>query len=307
LEIAPFEMHEIILYVIAPPYPINWQGPADLLNSAIKSFSKMIFSFQYRFIGHTIVVLKSSHIEETKAYSISGAKPIEVFKGVFKEGIGLGILGGIFKAYIESPHKIESTLRFNSKKGKVLFIKYRINAASAKRIIDFFERFEHKFDNHFAPMDFYGGALWPLYENEGAACSAFCVSTLIAGNLINEEAEEWKVNFKIPIKLIGGRYNKGNKVSVPDVLRTKEWYHEEGIEGVDFISLEIYDPNKMFNWIKKTLEINDNYFKPVTENGISGLLVDCRDLDIEGETAPITKRPAISSFISEYYSQAGLM
>ena len=76
----------------------------------------MIFSFQYRFIGHTIVVLKSSHIEETKAYSISGAKPIEVFKGVFKEGIGLGILGGIFKAYIESPQKIESTLRFNSKK-----------------------------------------------------------------------------------------------------------------------------------------------------------------------------------------------
>lgn len=63
----------------------------------------------------------------------------------------------------------------------------------------------------------------------------------------------------------------------------------------------------MFNWIKKTFESNDSYFKPVTENGIPGLLVDCRNLDIEGETAPFTKRPAISSFITEYYIQAGLM
>jgi len=90
-------------------------------------------------------------------------------------------------------------------------------------------------------------------------------------------------------------------------MRTKEWYHGEGIEGVDFISLEIYDPNKMFNWIKKTFESNDSYFKPVTENGIPGLMVDCRNLDIEGETAPITKRPAMSSFITEYYIQAGLL
>jgi hypothetical protein len=300
-------MHEVTIFVIAPPAPINWQGPADLLNSTIKSFSNLISSFQYRFIGHTLVAFKSSHIEGTKAYSISGARPLEVFKGVFKERIGLGLLGGIFKAYIESQKKIDSTLKFNSRKDKVLFIKYLINERSAIRIIDFFEKFEHKFDNCYAPMDFYGGALWPLYENEGAACSAFCVSTLIAGNLINEEAEEWKVNFKIPIKLIGGRYNKGNKVAVRDVMRTKEWYHGEGIEGVDFISLEIYDPNKMFNWIKKTFESNDSYFKPVTENGIPGLMVDCRNLDIEGETAPITKRPAMSSFITEYYIQAGLL
>ena len=85
-------MHEVTIFVIAPPAPINWQGPADLLNSTIKSFSNLISSFQYRFIGHTLVAFKSSHIEGTKAYSISGARPLEVFKGVFKERIGLGLL-----------------------------------------------------------------------------------------------------------------------------------------------------------------------------------------------------------------------
>jgi hypothetical protein len=300
-------MHQVTIYVVASPVPINWEGPADLYKSALKSLSKRILRSQARIVGHTLVVLNSSHIEGTRAYSISGIKLIEVIKRIFKERIGLGILGSVFKAEMESEQIIDRTLRFNSRKGRVLFIKYLINEASAKRIIDFFDKFENKFNHHYAPMDFYGGFLWPLYENEGAGCTALCLCTLIAGNLVNDETEEWKVHCKIPIKLIGGRYNKGNKVSVRDIKSTKEWHNGGGIEGVDFIPLEIYDPNMMFNWIKKTFESNDSYFKPVTENGIPGLLVDCRDLDIEGETAPFTKRPAISSFITEYYIQAGLM
>ncbi len=292
--------HELTMYVFAPAVDIKWDSPSVLYKSVLASYINKLLHPQKRFLGHMAFRLNSTLLKKPLYVGIASDGVKDMRAQLFKHKIGLGLLGYPFTARMETEEMLKPAIAYNASKKKMAFIKYRINAAAAERILAFLASFSKKFNNRYAPNDFYGGAFWPLYDIEGSGCSALCLAALASGNLLFEEAENWKVKCKIPISLIGGDVNGGKKIKIAEVKKSRSWHTGAGIENKDYVDFEIYDPGALFKWIHATRSAKQTAYSPLTENNMPGLYIDCRNINASDGQA-IREREKPNLFLDEYY------
>lgn len=302
-----YNKHELIVFAIPSVVPIDWTSPATLSSTAEKSF---LLSEKCDFaLGHMYIQLNSPLLEEDlyAGMAVKSRKGLEI--KVLKDKIGLGILGIENEGFLENSKRLKKTTAIHIRKNRINSIKIRINEKATMRIIQFIKKFDSPDEFGYKPSDNYGGVFWPLYENEGAGCSAFAMAILYLAGFTIEELGKWRIDFKIPMNLIGGDYNKGNKVKFGDVKEAHSWYEGDGKKNVDFIELSIYDPSLLYSWINRELsnrkkDVNLPQFKEI--NHVPTLELDYSDKIIDESIPIFSKRPERNVFIDLFFSKRSI-
>ncbi len=294
--------HELTIFAIPEVSKIEWDNPSLLFKTTIKCYLNAALSKQYYVIGHVIARIQSPLLDSVVYVAMNGAVQSEKVEYVIKKKVGLGVLGSTIKGRIEPVEHIHDGLALYAKRGKVAYLKFKINQQAVERLIEFVNYFKKKNHMGYAPSEFYNGALFPRYEKEGSGCSAFAVTLLDIANVVPGEAkDEWIRSVDIPMELIGGEFNNNKRVKFSSILKTKSWYNGDGKEGVDFVNYSVYDPGLMFNWINNTYLQNDTNFIPETENNMKGLVVDRSDVTFNDKV--ILQRKDTTLFSKFYYKK----
>jgi hypothetical protein len=225
---------------------------------------------------------------------------------VLKKKVGLAIMGATLTGRIETDKELKHKLDVYARREKLAFLKYRISEKAMHRILTFIDKYKQKINAKNAACDFYGGAFWPRYQNEGAGCSTFGIALLDLVNVLTPETEKWKMELKIPAKLIGGEYNGGKKVRNTTILKTNQWYAGDGKLNVDYVKYLAYEPSIMFDWIIKNRTNNAQIYTSIQENGVPGLLIDKRDAIFDEKEPLFIPRPEPNRFIDVYTMKIGL-
>ncbi len=294
---------EITLYAMPTLFPLNWESPAKLFESMQKCYLKTMFVSSNYLLGHVAVKITTPLIEKPLLLAMTASDPLQRIRLVLSEKIGFGILGTALYGKIESENHLENHLKVYANKGKLAFITFQINEKAAQRILAFIDQFTHPNGNNAASSSYYGGTFWPRYDHEGAGCSAFGLALLDVAHLRFSETDQWQINVKIPMKIIGGEFNHHKKIRNSTILNTKSWYEESGRENSDYVAFKIYDPSIMFNWIIKKRLQNDSLYHAIEVDGVPGLYVDARNVTVDPDEPLFVQRPDSNLFIIKFYEK----
>ncbi len=294
------QINEFTIYVMPTLLPLDWSSPSALYKSMKNCYLKTITQQNNYLLGHLAVGLKTPLLPQPLLIAQTSTSMREKVDLVLKQKVGFAIMGATMQGRIETHQELEHKLNVYAKRNKLAFIRYRINEKAAKRIINFIDNYSRKMDGKKSPSNYYGGAFWPRYYDEGSGCSAFGMAMLDLINLLPVESKDWKIDVNIPINLIGGEYNLRGKIKNKTIKRTKEWYNGNGIANVDFVKYFVYEPSIMFDWILKKRNLPDSVYMPVEENGIPGLLVDGSKIEIDENEPLFEERPEPNLFIDVY-------
>lgn len=257
-------------------------------------------------MGHASFMLKSPLVgDENLWMGITSNTTRDMVNLLFKEKIGLGVLGVAFYSKLETKENIIESLTMNSEHTDVSYISFLISEESAGQILEFIDYFQDNYEQAFPPpSNYYGGIFWPLYKGEGAGCSALCLAALESGGVMVEDSikNQWLIKKNLPTDLVGGRFNENKKVPLRKIKKRKEWHMGEGIRNVDYIEFEIYDPNYMLDWVNtySTAATSDEY---ELENGLQlkGVQFDFRNVKPHEKLDDIIQeRPDSSPFVEQF-------
>jgi hypothetical protein len=295
--------HEITIYAITSVHPIDWSSPSKLLKTIQACYFKASLKKNYYVIGHVIAQINSPLLSKPVFAAMLGAVKSEKVVMVIKKKIGLGVLGYTFQGKMEPEERIEKGIALYSKRKKIAFVKHRISEDSLNRLLQFINYYQKKTESGLAPCDIYNGALWPAFGNEGAGCASFGMSLLDIANILPEVANEWCLNLKLPMDLIGGELNNNKIVKLSAIRRAKKWYTGEGITDIDYINHRIYDPNLIFKWIKNKRNENDPEYKKIEQDGIPGLVTDKTAVHFDENETFLKKREEFDLFVDNHYNK----
>jgi len=306
VKVEPQALHEITLYVMPTLFPLDWTSPASLYNTMKECYIKTANVSDNYLLGHLAVKISSPLLPAPLLFAMTAANKWERINLVLKEKIGFGIMGYPLEGRFETERELNKKLAVYAKRGKLAFITYRINEIAAKRMIGLVNEMSTLREDNKAACNYYGGAFWPRYENEGSGCSAMGMALLDVANLLPPESEDWLVKVNIPMNIIGGELNNDKRIKNSTILKTKTWYEGEGEPNVDYIYYQIYEPSIMFDWIMKHREQQSQGFKSLDHEGIPGLYVDFSDKPVNKDELLFAKRTRSDKFIEQYYLKRGL-
>lgn len=300
---AQVPVHEIRIYTFPTMYPIHWDNPAILYKTAKRCFYRTAALKDNYLLGHMVLSLNSPLLPQKRYLAMTAANKMQRVDLILKEKIGLAILGATLEGKLESEEHIQHMLQVYTKRQKTAFISFLVSEDAMKRMLDFVEQFSRVVPGQVQPSRYYGGFYWPLYEDEGAGCSAFALGVLSAAGILPDEAGQWLKNVNIPMSLIGGEYRGNKRIPFGRILRTKAWYEGTGKPNVDYVNVQTYDPSMMFDWILQQRFRNDSAFVPVLLDDVPGLLVDCTTKPLPAEKPYFVKRQAPNLFLDIYHKK----
>ena len=297
---------EVTLYIMPTMYPLDWSGPAALYKTMKNCYLKTIGLPDNYLLGHLAVKLESSILDKPILMAQTSKNVEEKTNLILKEKVGFGIIGAALSGRIETEKELEHKLNVYTKRKKLAFLKYRISDKAMHRILTFIDKYKQKINDKNAACDFYGGAFWPRYYNEGGGCSTFGFALLDLVNALTPETELWKMELKIPTDIIGGEFNNGKKIKNTTIKKTKTWFNKEGKANEDYVEYLVYEPSIIFDWILKTKSQNTSGYTYVEEQGIPGVIIDKRDAAFDENESLFLPRPMPNRFIDVYYKKIGL-
>lgn len=298
--IAQEPNHEVRLYTIPSMYPIRWDSPAILYKSAKHCFYKTISLKDNYLLGHMVVCLNTPLLPQKRYLAMTAANKMQRVDLILKERIGLAILGATLEGELEKEEHIKHMLDVYTIRKKLAYISFKVSESTMLRILDFVQQFSRCNSGEPTPSNYYGGFYWPLYENEGAGCSAFALGVLAAASILPAESDAWLKNVNIPISLIGGEYRENDRIPFGRIKRTKSWYDGSGLPNIDFVKVQTYDPNALFDWILKRRLTNDTIFVAAESDGAPGLTVDDTFKLLPSEKPYFKKRMESNLFLDVY-------
>ncbi|MDD2285474.1 MAG: hypothetical protein PHQ11_08765 [Paludibacter sp.] len=302
------DSHEFTIYVMPTLYPLNWESPSSLYKTMRRCYFKTIGINDNYLLGHLAVGFNTPLLPEPILIAQTSGELKEKLDLIFKEKVGFAIIGAALQGRIESHDELKHKLDVYAKRNKLAFINYKISESAAKRMIEFITRYSAKMNEYYAPSDFYGGAFWPRYHQEGSGCTAFGMALLDLVNLLpDEHTKAWKLSLKIPMELIGGKFNKGRRVKQSLIRKTDSWYEGEGEPNVDYVTYSVYEPSIMFDWIMDIRSKNGEEYIPVEENGIPGLMFDATKIDFDKNTPFFMERSEPNLFIDHYRKRINII
>ena len=310
-EESPYRFHELTIYVIPSTVDLDWSSPSTLFRTYRKSLISTIISGSPYSMGHLFVQLTSPLLEEPIWAGMGSVSRKEQRNWVLKEKAGLGVLGVGLMGKLEKKDELSPVKNYYIRKNNLAAISFRIGDNAAEKILRFIENFDNEDENGHLPSLHYGGAFWPLYEKEGAGCTAFGIAMLELAGISKEEMESWKHKVNIPMSLIGGELNPGNKVKVRDIKSANDWHSGHGEANIDFVQHTIYDPSLIYNWIMEKLSGSGNnssldYFA-ANSPSTPRLFADIRDIEIDVESPIFTPRYNENLFIYHFFQVNGLL
>ncbi len=309
-ESNPYRFNELTIYAIPSAVEFDWSSPSSLYQSYKQGYLTGLLTANPYTLGHIFVKLTSPLIPEPVYAGMASASRKEQKQKVLKQRVGMGILGIGLMGKMETARDLEGIIKKSEKKGRIAAITYRINAEATARILEFIEEFSSKNERGHIPNKHYGGAFWPLYENEGAGCSAFGVAILELAGVLNEKMGAWKLDVNIPMDLIGGEINPGNRVSLKDIKRTRHWHSGTGTENADYTAFWIYDPSLIYNWILDKLSgISDRYeeeYFDASTHHIPRLFANVTHVEIDITSPVFMRRENDNIFITHFLKTNGL-
>lgn len=299
------QTHELTVFVVPTKYPLDWSSPSSIYKSMRKCYVRSLGQKVNYLLGHVAMRMESPFLEESPYYFAQmSLSTKEKTKLIYKDRVGMGIMGITLGGEIEPGERLQSKLAYYAKKDMVTFITFRISDNAAKRAIEYINHYTGKSNNGFTTSKYYNGAFWPRYKEEGGACSTFAMSVLDVINLLEEEyIDAWKIERKIPMELVGGQLNNGHKVKTSDIKNTHAWYDGEGEVNEAYAPYFVYEPNEMFNWIMEQRANDSSKFKAISdEEGLPGLYIDVTDVAVDSQAPLFLKRQDKNMFI-DYHKQ----
>ncbi len=270
--------HLLTLYVMLPVVPLDWESPASLYRSVRKgSVAKLIRRRQY-LLGHLAIRLETPLIDQPHFSAMASASAKEKRNLVLKEKIGFGILGIGLQGKLEGEGEIKKRIEYYAGQGKIAFIRYRVSKESALEMLTFLQAFSEPQGEAPPASRFYGGAFWPGFEKEGSGCTAYGMRLLELAGVTGPEREEWMEEVLVPLRLIGGGLNGGQRVKSREILHSAAWCGETGSPGEGCIPFGICDPARIYRWIihrrKAGTHASFAVYTPAAEGHIPGLECD---------------------------------
>lgn len=298
------DIHELTLYVMPTLYPLDWDSPSTLYKSMQQCYMKSTTKRDVYLLGHVAVGITSTLLLKPLLVGQTSGGLAEKLDLIFNEKVGFAIVGAPLQGRVETKRELQRKLKIYAKRDKLAFIKYKINKKAAQRVLDFITQFSSKMNGNYAPSDFYGGAFWPRYHQEGSGCSAFGIALLELINIIGQpEIDGWELRKKIPMFLIGGEYNNHHKVKYSTILATDQWYEGDGIMNKDYVVYSVFDPSIMFKWIIEKRSHQNDAFKSIEEKGVPGIAVDMTNVQFDENEPLFTERTVSNLFIDHYFDK----
>jgi len=293
--------HEVTLFVMPSVSPLNWENPSILFSTIESCLLKSVFISNRYILGHLTIRISSPILRQPIYLGMLSANEKELINLVFKQKVGFGILGVITKARFETEKELKQKLEAYTDRNKLAFMTYRINDTAMHRILNFYKQFTTKKNGKNAPSDYYGDTFWPRYQNEGAGSTSLGVALLDVANVLPAEYEHWKMQVNIPMTIIGGELNAHKKVDFSTIANVESWYKGKGKENVDYVNFHIYDPSVMYEWILKQRNVSKPNQKSIMADGVPGLFIDCRGINVEANEPLFIERPKPNYFIEHSY------
>ncbi len=291
--------YEITLFVIPSLAAIDWSNPSVLFKTTLKCFMKALTARNLYTIGHIIIRIKSPKTPSPHYVAMSGKSHTEKVKSVVWKRMGLGAFGITLKGHVEPEKRILKGLELYAKRGMLGYVRFKVNEQSIHRVYEFVNHFKNKSTLKCAPSELYNGATWPRYEKEGSGCSSFGMALLDVAGILPTGWEEWRVEIKIPMHLIGGVFNQNKKIKISTILNSKSWYTGEGKEDIDYVKYTVYDPARILEWIKKCRTQNNYGYIAENENNVVGIKIDMSHAQF---IEPVfLQRTASNLFVKHYY------
>lgn len=298
--------HEYTIFIFPTMHPLDWTSPSTLYKTMLQLYMKTFTLPDNYLIGHLAVRLESDLLDEPLYIGQASGRGNERIDMVLRQKVGYAILGATLPGRIETPEEIKHRIEVYKERNKLTFIKYRINKIAAQRILRYIELYTRKNEQGIAASDFYGGMFWPLYYNEGAGCSAFALAALELTGLMPKFHQDWRVDVKIPMDLMGGEYNQGKKVRNSRIKRTHAWYQGNGERNVDYAEYFVYEPALMHDWVITHRQNPIEGYVPIEENGMQGLLYDGRNTSFEVDAPIFVPRTDACIFTEKYFERRGI-
>ncbi len=290
-------IHEVTVYAFPTMYPFSWDNPASLYKTAKHCFYKTMSLKDNYLLGHMAICLNSPLLPHRRYMAMTAGNRKQRVDLILKDKIGLAILGATLEGKIETEEHIVYMTKVYAQRQKIGFITFKVSEVAMERMLDFIAQFSSQQPGEGHPSNYYGGYYWPLYENEGAGCSAFALGVLAAASILPAESKAWLKDVNIPMSLIGGEYRLNKHISFRRILRSKTWYEGYGVANVDYVNVKTYDPSALLDWILQRRAMNDSVFVPTTQGDMPGLTVDCTSMTLPVEKPYFKKREEPNLFL----------
>jgi hypothetical protein len=266
----------VSLYAIHSSRDLKWDRPSDLITSVVRSMRKS----KNHFMGHLAVHASCTNslgkrVEFYTGMTTQRSRNIKEIWDLQKNGYGLMMLlspnlGRSEQEYEYNRHlqRVSNILPEFSPEGLSLhpdqsarnkLLKHK--TGNDKRQLRFiaFEVDEQTCDlveNYYATYrgyqldTVYGGLISDPLKGQGGGCANYGISFLKILNVLNPQMdEEFSRSLNLPSKLIGKPLNTNNSVGLLKLLFYRGKWAESKDDGT---TIRFYEPNKVYNWIKKT-------------------------------------------------------
>ena len=241
-ETRAFE-HELTMFAIPAPKltGLSWATPGSLARGTLFNEGLGLS----RGIGHAAVRVDCGATADKPAAHFQGSMTDtgnEFRDMVITEQAGLGVLLRTVAGELEKEEVLQSTLDSRyADDGRVAFLRIGISSDVCRGLLDYVKDYDAR------DVEKNYGFVRPSFQ-EGAGCSAFTLSFMKLANLVEPYMNaEWKFDVLIPMTLIGGASNPGNKVPVTRLLMLgRPW----ATPAEPHVRLNGWDPTLMYKSIR---------------------------------------------------------
>lgn len=261
-----------------------WTSPGGLTRQVLlNEAGAAVLDFKHT-IGHAAVRLDCAATPTRAAAKFAGAmtnaNDADFRDMVLTEQVGLGVMFESVAGRLQDDAEIQADLDAAKQSGGMNYVRFGIDADVCQKLVDYAAEYRQR-----GIDKVYGLAVRPLY-GEGAGCSAFAVSFLELGGLLEQRFRDaWSFHVRVPMwtapligspePLIGGARNPGVKIPVTRVASlTRDWASPTE-EGVDIAG---WDPTQMNEsidgYIDDALAHPNGGAKVETTGKLRGLLLD---------------------------------
>jgi hypothetical protein len=233
----------VSLHIFRSPLGINWANPwkmtvSTLRNSLANTQGKRAFSISHVFVEVNCNSTGEHIYRGQTSIDNSGEREL-----IFKKGYGMGVMFHTYQGKYETDEKILADMapyEGSARRGTFTAL---INPTTCQRML----RYEREYVERGYGLLYSGLQADPL-KGEGAGCSAFAVSFMRVGGLMEAFTKEWQNIIDVPKRFVGGPLT-GKKVSILKLLTHPRapWSNKE-----PHIHLEAWNPEEMLRWVNKT-------------------------------------------------------
>ena len=236
----------VSLHLFRSPKGINWNSPWTMTYSTLKNALANTHGMRAYGISHVFVEIKCDSTGEHIYRGQTSTDDSNERELIFKKKYGMGVMFANYKGKYEMDQSILDDMapyEGSERRGTYTAL---INPATCQRMLQYEREYvERGYGN------MYSGLQADPLKGEGAGCSAFGMSFMRVGGLVEGYTQEFKQIIDVPKRFVGGPLT-GKKVNILKILSrpAAKWSNRE-----DHIHLEAWDPEQMLRWVQRTHDL----------------------------------------------------